>query len=81
MIALGSSPFRKSTYSQGNGACIEVGSPAWVKSTYSGGTNNCIEVNAPTSAAIGVRDSKIDDSPVFTVAPGAWTAFLELARG
>ena len=28
MIANGNAPFRTSTYSGGNGACVEVGSPA-----------------------------------------------------
>jgi len=80
MISLGDSPFRTSSYSAGNGACVEVGSPAWIKSTYSTGTNNCVEVNAPDSFAIGVRDSKITDSPVLAVSPTAWRAFVTLAR-
>lgn len=80
MIALGSSPYRTSSYSTGNGACIEVGSPAWVKASYSTGENNCVEVNAPHAAIVAFRDSKIDESPVVSVAPAAWSAFLALAR-
>ena len=80
MIALGSSPYRTSSYSTGNGACIEVGSPAWVKASYSGGTNNCVEVNAPHAAVIAFRDSKIEGSPVVTVSPDAWSAFIGMAR-
>lgn len=80
MIKLGSSEFRKSSHSTNGGNCIEVGSPAWIKSSFSTGNGACIEVNAPSSAVVGVRDSKIDDSPVFSVAPSAWSAFVGFAR-
>ncbi|AWZ08501.1 MULTISPECIES: DUF397 domain-containing protein [unclassified Streptomyces] len=51
----------------------------WFKSSYStdeGG--NCVEV-ATHTAAVHVRDSKVTEGPVLTVAPAAWAAFLDAA--
>lgn len=62
---------------------IATGNAPFRKSSYSGATNDCVEVGSsltPAQAVIGVRDSKIEDSPVFTVAPSAWSAFLTLTR-
>ncbi|WP_369212982.1 DUF397 domain-containing protein [Streptomyces flavofungini] len=70
----------KSTYSGSEGgACLEV-AYEWRKSSYSseqGGA--CLEVAAHPSA-IHIRDSKNPEGPHFTVAPGAWTAFLSLPK-
>jgi|GEM_PF-875340 len=35
---------------------------------------NCVEVNFST-AKVGLRDSKLAQSPVFVLAPGEWQAF------
>lgn len=35
---------------------------------------NCVEVNF-SAAKVGLRDSKLADSPVFVFAPGEWLAF------
>lgn len=35
---------------------------------------NCVEVNFGP-ARVGLRDSKLADSPVFVLAPGEWQAF------
>lgn len=45
----------------------------WVRSSYSGaGTgNNCIEVQC-TGSPILIRDSKLPDSPVFTLPPSSF---------
>jgi hypothetical protein len=52
----------------------------WFKSSYSGSEGgNCIEV-ATQPSAVHVRDSK-SIGPNFTVTPGTWAAFLELAAG
>ncbi|MFI6978930.1 DUF397 domain-containing protein [Embleya sp. NPDC050154] len=47
----------------------------WRKSTYSGEGNGCVTV-APLDVTIGVKDSKLSDSPVQEFAPSAWTQFL-----
>lgn len=65
----------KSSYSGSEGGnCLEVAYD-WRKSSYSseeGG--NCVEV-AAHPAAVHVRDSKVAEGPVLTVAPAAWAAF------
>ncbi|WP_344328355.1 DUF397 domain-containing protein [Streptomyces macrosporus] len=53
---------------------------AWVKSSYSGGAGGeCVEV-AATEAAVHVRDSKDTAREALTVAPAAWSAFVDFAR-
>ncbi|MFJ9433205.1 DUF397 domain-containing protein [Streptomyces sp. NPDC101490] len=69
--------WRKSSYSgDEGGACLEVAYD-WCKSSYSGSEGgDCVEV-AAHPAAVHVRDSKLgESSPVFTVSPGAWDAFV-----
>ncbi|WP_405795923.1 DUF397 domain-containing protein [Streptomyces sp. NBC_01506] len=65
----------KSSYStEQGGDCLEVAYD-WHKSSYSteqGGA--CVEV-AAHPAAVHVRDSKVSDGPVLTLAPAAWAAF------
>ncbi|MFI8195779.1 DUF397 domain-containing protein [Streptomyces sp. NPDC085942] len=67
----------KSSYSNGDGGnCIEV-AYQWRKSSYSNGDGGaCVEV-AAHPAAVHVRDSKVSEGPVLTVAPTAWSAFVE----
>ncbi|MFE6891006.1 DUF397 domain-containing protein [Streptomyces sp. NPDC057694] len=70
----------KSSYSGSEGGdCLEV-AYVWRKSSYSSSeAGQCVEVAAhPT--AIHIRDSKNTEGPHFTVAPGAWAAFLQLPR-
>lgn len=53
---------------------------AWRKSSYSGNAGgNCVEV-APLQPEIGVRDSKVADSPIVTARAEAWAAFLDAQR-
>ncbi|MGC0421547.1 DUF397 domain-containing protein [Embleya sp. AB8] len=53
---------------------------AWRKSSYSGTQGgNCVEV-AELTGAVGVRDTKVGDSPVVTTRTEAWTAFLDSHR-
>jgi len=57
-----------------------AGRQAWRKSSYSGNQGgNCVEV-APLTASVGVRDSKVDESPVVTTGSEAWAAFLDATR-
>jgi hypothetical protein len=53
---------------------------AWRKSTYSGNQGgDCVEV-APLQPEIGIRDSKVADSPVIATSAEAWSAFLDAQR-
>ncbi|WP_405685554.1 DUF397 domain-containing protein [Streptomyces sp. NBC_01387] len=71
----------KSSYSNNEGgACLEVACE-WRKSSYSGNEGGaCVEVAAHPHA-IHIRDSKVPDGPTFTVAPAAWTTFVEQFPG
>ncbi|HEY2765148.1 MAG TPA: DUF397 domain-containing protein [Pseudonocardiaceae bacterium] len=64
--------WRTSSYSVGDGNCVEVG---WRTSTHSGGNGNCVEV-ALTPDTVLVRDSKHRDGPALTVPATTWQAFL-----
>ncbi|WEO95793.1 DUF397 domain-containing protein [Streptomyces sp. FXJ1.172] len=71
----------KSSYSGTEGGnCLEVALD-WHKSSHSSDyTGNCVEV-APCPHTIHVRDSKLGpQSPHFSVAGAAWTAFVAHAR-
>ncbi|MCJ0871691.1 DUF397 domain-containing protein [Streptomyces sp. AP-93] len=69
----------KSSYSGSEGGnCLEV-AYHWRKSSYSGSEGgDCVEV-AAHPAAVHVRDSKVTEGPVLTVAPSAWSAFVTSA--
>ena len=63
--------WRKPSYSFSNGNCVEVG--AWRKSSRCQ-TGECVEVGHAT-AVIGVRDTKLRESPVLKFSAGAWNRF------
>ncbi|WP_314620449.1 DUF397 domain-containing protein [Streptomyces stackebrandtii] len=79
MSAAALSWFKSSYSSDEGGACLEVAYD-WRKSSYSGSEGGaCVEV-AAHPAAVHVRDSKLGGtSPVFTVSPDAWGAFVARA--
>jgi hypothetical protein len=52
--------WRTSSYSDGNGACIEVG---WRTSSHSGGNGDCVQV-AAGERVVGVRDTNLRYSAV-----------------
>ncbi|MGQ0778644.1 MAG: DUF397 domain-containing protein [Pseudonocardiales bacterium] len=64
--------WRTSSYTFGNGACVEVG---WRTSSYTYGNGACVEV-APTPDGVLVRDTKDRTGPALTVPTPAWHAFL-----
>jgi hypothetical protein len=61
-----------SSYSYGNGNCVQVG---WRTSSYSAGSGNCVQVT-PAPDQVLVRDSKDPDGPALAVPTPAWRAFL-----
>ncbi|MFF1306232.1 DUF397 domain-containing protein [Streptomyces sp. NPDC058307] len=49
----------------------------WRKSSYSGDQGgNCVEVAETATATVSVRDSKTPAGPILTVAPAAFTTFV-----
>ncbi|MFE4262561.1 DUF397 domain-containing protein [Streptomyces sp. NPDC056883] len=53
----------------------------WTKSSYSA-NGACVEVKSPAVESIAVRDSKVQDGPSLTFAPGSWTSFVaEVTEG
>ena len=67
--------WRKSSYSSGSNACVEV---AWRKSSFSSGSNACVEV-AHDAEVVGVRDSKAPEAGALLIEPLAWRAFVRVA--
>lgn len=59
----------KSSYSSGNGACVE-----WRKSSRCD-SGSCIEVGLDTEL-VQVRDSKDPEGPVLTFNSGSWVEFV-----
>ena len=64
--------WRKSSYSGGNGECVEIG---WRKSSYSGGSGECVEIGWPDEA-VAIRDSKNPDGPTLNFPTHGWRDFL-----
>ncbi|MFF4289250.1 DUF397 domain-containing protein [Streptomyces sp. NPDC001633] len=86
-IDLSSATWRKSSYSNGDGAdCVEVaegftGAARWRKSSHSnpdGG--NCLEVRDDLPGLVPVRDSKDPHGPVLTFAAPGWSAFVDAVK-
>jgi hypothetical protein len=60
---------------------VDLIGASWRKSTRSGsGGGNCVEVADNLPGVVGVRDSKDQAGPVLTFEPGAWQAFISLAK-
>lgn len=72
--------WRKSSYSDGNGNCVEVAFADWRKSSYSSGNGNCVEI-ASTETAVGVRDSKQGGhGPTLEFSRSEWDAFIRAIK-
>ena len=70
--------WRKSTYSNGQGACVEVGM-AWRKATHSNGIGNCVEVGTAPHAIL-VRDTTNRSGATLTGSAETWRALLAKVR-
>jgi hypothetical protein len=70
--------WRKSSYSNASGNCVEVGM-AWRKSTHSNGIGECVEVGT-ARCAILIRDTTNRSAATLTVPAEAWRALLAEAR-
>ena len=70
--------WRKSTYSNGQGDCVEVG-VAWRKPTHSNGQAECVEVGTAPHTIL-VRDTTNRSGATLTIPAPAWCAFLAEVR-
>jgi Domain of unknown function (DUF397) len=70
--------WRKSTYSNGQGDCVEVGM-AWRKATHSNGIGECVEVGTVPSAIL-VRDTTNRSGATLHVSAETWRALLTRVR-
>ncbi|WP_210588963.1 DUF397 domain-containing protein [Streptomyces sp. GESEQ-35] len=65
----------KSSYSGGEGECVEV-ALSWTKSSHSGDQGECLEI-AIAPDTIHIRDSKTTPTaPTLRLTPTTWSAFL-----
>jgi hypothetical protein len=72
----GALTWRKSSFSNGANACVEVG---WRKSSFSNGGNACVEV-ASLPPRVAVRDSKHPTGPTLGFDLAGWHAFVATTR-
>jgi hypothetical protein len=81
-LDLSHAQWRKSSYSGGNGACVEVAHvPAqWRKSSRSSANGACVEI-AHLPEAIAVRDSMDPVGPKLIFKPADWRAFVSGVLG
>lgn len=70
--------WRKSTYSNGQGDCVEVG-VAWRKATHSNGQGACVEVGTAPHAIL-VRDTTNRSGATLTIPAPAWQVLLAEIR-
>ena len=70
--------WRKASYSQQGGSCVEVA--GWRKASYSHQGGGCVEVAAERSV-VGVRDTtQHGRGPVLQFPEAAWRAFIAGTR-
>jgi len=69
--------WRKATYSNGSGECVEVGT--WRKPTHSNDSGDCVEVGTHPGH-VAVRDTKDRAAAPLTFSPTAWQSFTRTLR-
>jgi hypothetical protein len=75
MIDLSAAHWRKSTRTNGQGACVEVAA-VWRKSSRSNGQGACVEAaSVGEGRRIAIRDSKDPSGPALVITPAAWRSF------
>jgi hypothetical protein len=75
MEGMTGAPWRKSSYSGGNGGnCVEVAT--WRKASYSGGNGGgCVEAGVAEAGRVLVRDTTNRDGGALTFTAAAWRTF------
>jgi Domain of unknown function (DUF397) len=75
MEGMTGAPWRKSSYSGGNGGnCVEVAT--WRKASHSGGNGgDCVEAGVAATGLVLVRDTTDRDGGTLTFTATAWSAF------
>jgi hypothetical protein len=72
-------PWRKSSYSNNGGECVEVA--AWRKASYSGNGGNCVEASVAETGRVLVRDTTDRAGGTLSFPAAAWRVFAsELKR-
>jgi hypothetical protein len=66
-------PWRKSSYSNNGGQCVEVA--AWRKASYSGNGSNCVEAGVAEAGRVLVRDTTDREGGALSFTAAAWHAF------
>jgi hypothetical protein len=69
--------WRKASYSNGSGNCVEVGQ--WRKASYSNGSGDCVEV-ADAASMVLVRDTKDRDGGTLAFTATVWQSFAGSLR-
>jgi len=73
------SDWRKSSYSDANGGCVEVAT-GWRKSSYSDANGACVEVTG-ADRMVAVRDTKQNGrGPILEFTADAWWDFIAAAK-
>ncbi|TDC39846.1 DUF397 domain-containing protein [Actinomadura sp. KC345] len=52
----------------------------WRKSRHSEPNGGCVEAGRATDGTVGVRDTKLDDSPILEFTPAEWKRLLGRIR-
>jgi hypothetical protein len=77
MGTVDSADWRKSSYSDTNGTCVEIAT--WRKSTRSDTNGSCVEVGDAARAVL-VRDTQNRDGAVLAVPAQAWERFIATVK-
>lgn len=68
-------PWRKSSYSNNGGECVEVAT--WRKASYSNNGGSCIEAGVAEAGQVLVRDTMNREGDTLSFSVAAWRAFAK----